>query len=277
MPLVTPGLLAIIFSAGVLAGAFGALLGLGGGIFLVPFLNLVLGFPISAAAAISLTTVIATSSSVSAGRSAGGLINFRLGMALEVATAGGSVLGGLTAQMLSQSTLQRLFGMVAGVVAATMLTRVNRRNVIFDSSADAGLFGGRYYDSESGREVMYRVKRLPAAVAASFVAGNVSSLLGIGGGIIKVPVLIAWCGVPVRVAAATSAFMIGVTAIAGATIYYGRGQLVPPLAAAAVIGVQLGPFAGFRLGNYLPARGLKLLMAGVLLIVSVMMFVRGAQ
>ena len=71
-----------------------------------------------------------------------------------------------------------------------------------------------------------------------------SSLLGIGGGIIKVPVLNAWCGIPLRAAAATSAFMIGVTATAGATIYYGHGQLEPALAAAAVLGVQLGSWGG---------------------------------
>ena len=74
----------------------------------------------------------------------------------------------------------------------------------------------------------YRVKRLPLALAASFVAGNVSSLLGIGGGFIKVPVLNAWCGVPLRAAAATSAFMIGVTATAGAVIYYGHGARAGP-------------------------------------------------
>ena len=74
-----------------------------------------------------------------------------------------------------------------------------------------------------------------------------SSLLGIGGGIIKVPVLNAWCGVPLRAAAATSAFMIGVTATAGATIYYGRGQLEPALAAAAVLGVQVGSWGGHAL------------------------------
>ncbi len=95
--------------------------------------------------------------------------------------------------------------------------------------------------------VTYRVKRLPAALAASFVAGNVSSLLGIGGGIIKVPVLNAWCGTPLRAAAATSAFMIGVTATAGAVIYYGHGQLIPVLAAAAVLGVQLGSSVGMLL------------------------------
>jgi hypothetical protein len=109
------------------------------------------------------------------------------------------------------------------------------------------------------------------------VAGNVSSLLGIGGGIIKVPVLNAWCGVPLRAAAATSAFMIGVTATAGATIYYGHGQLEPALGAAAVLGVQLGSWSGLKFGAAASAKWLKILMAAVLFIVSAMMFLRGGR
>jgi uncharacterized membrane protein YfcA len=276
MPVATPGLALIIFVAGVISGVLGALLGLGGGIFLVPFLNLVLKFPLTAAAAISLTTVIATSSSVSAGRAGKQLINMRLGMLLEVATAAGSVLGGLTALVLRQSVLQKTFGVVAAAVAVIMLTRLQRRNVILDPAADPGLLGGRYYEQESRAMVSYRVRRLPLAVVASFLAGNISSLLGIGGGIIKVPVLNAWCGVPLRAAAATSAFMIGVTATAGAVIYYTHGQLVPSLAAAAVLGVQLGSWGGMRVGQHAPASWLKLLMAAVLIIVSIMMFTRGS-
>src|SRR5438552_17988987 len=172
MPVATLSLAVIIFVAGVLSGALGALLGLGGGIFLVPFLNLVLRFPLTAAAAISLTTVIATSSTVSAGRAGKQLINMRLGMLLEVATAAGSVLGGLTAQFVSQSLLQKTFGFVAAAVAAIMLTRLRRRNVILDPSVDPGVLGGRYYEAESGAGVTYRVKRLPLAIGASFVAGN---------------------------------------------------------------------------------------------------------
>ena len=225
MPAVTAALALIIFVAGTVSGSLGALLGLGGGVFLVPFLNLVMGFPFSVAAAISLTTVIATSSSVSAGRAGQQLINMKLGMLLEVATAAGSFLGGVTAQLIAQSVLQKLFGVVSAVVALIMLTRLQRRNVILDPSADPGVLGGRFYEQESGGIVTYRVKRLPVAIVASFVAGNVSSLLGIGGGIIKVPVLNAWCGVPLRAAAATSALMIGVTATGGAIIYYGRGAL----------------------------------------------------
>ena len=275
MPAVTATLALIIFVAGIVAGSLGALLGLGGGVFLVPFLNLVLGFRFNVAAAISLTTVIATSSTVSAGRAGKQLINMKLGMLLEVATAAGSFLGGVTAQFVSQSVLQRLFGAVAVVVALIMLSRLRRRNVILDPAADPGILGGRYHEAESGCTVTYRVKRLPLAIAASFVAGNVSSLLGIGGGIIKVPVLNAWCGIPLRAAAATSAFMIGVTATAGATIYYGHGQLQPALAAAACLGVQLGSWGGMKFGAAASAKWLKILMAAVLAIVSAMMFTRG--
>jgi uncharacterized protein len=277
MPAVSTGLALIVFAAGAVAGSLGALLGLGGGVFLVPLLNLVLGFPFSAAAAISLTTVIATSSTVSAGKTGKHLINMKLGMLLEVATAAGSFLGGVTAQFVSQSVLQRLFGFVAVIVALIMLSRLRKRNVILDPAADPGILGGRYYEDESGGTVTYRVKRLPLAVAASFIAGNVSSLLGIGGGIIKVPVLNAWCGIPLRAAAATSAFMIGVTATAGATIYYGHGQLQPALGAAAVLGVQLGSWGGLKFGAAASAKWLKILMAVVLFIVSAMMFLRGGR
>jgi len=277
MPVVTATLALIIFSVGAVSGSLGALLGIGGGVFLVPFLNLVLGFPFSVAAAISLTTVIATSSSVSAASAGKQLINMRLGMLLEVATAAGSFLGGVTAQLIAQSVLQKLFGFVAAGVALIMLTRLQRRNVILDPTIDPGVLGARYYEAESGGMVTYRVKRLPLAIGASFVAGNLSSLLGIGGGIIKVPVLNAWCGIPLRAAAATSAFMIGVTATAGAVIYYGRGQLEPALAAAAVLGVQLGSWSGMRFGAFASVKGLKLMMAAVLFILSAMMFLRGGR
>jgi uncharacterized membrane protein YfcA len=277
MPVVTPALALIIFVAGAAAGALGALLGIGGGVFLVPLLNIGLGFPIAAAAGISLATVIATSSTVTAGKAGQQLMNFRFGMVLEVATAAGSVLGGLTAQMLAQATLQKLFGIVTGVVALATVARSGRRNVILDPNADPGRLGGRFHDEETGGTVVYRIKRMPLALGASFVAGNVSSLLGIGGGVIKVPVLNGWCGMPLRAAAATSAFMIGVTATAGVIIYYVSGQLLPSAAAAAILGVQLGSFVGLRVSPRIPIQSLKLLLAGVLGVVAVVMFVRGSR
>src|SRR5262245_7316086 len=277
MPPVTPALAAIVCAGGVAAGGVGALLGIGGGVFLVPLLHLIFGFSLRSAAAISLATVIATSSSVSAARTGTQLINLRLGMVLEVATVAGGLLGGFTAHNFSEHTLQRLFAGVAIFAGLAVFGRLNRRNVSLDPSADPGRLGGRFHELESGGVVTYRIKRLPLALIASFAAGNVSSLLGLGGGIIKVPVLNAWCGVPVRAAAATSAFMIGVTAAGGAIIYYGRGDLQPLIAAPAVLGVQLGSWVGLRLAHHAPARWLKLLLVAVLFGVAVQMVIRSLQ
>ena len=147
---ITRTLALVIALCGAAAGALGALLGIGGGVFLVPLLNLGFGMPIGAAAGISLATVIATSSTVTAGKAGQHLMNLRFGMLLEVATAAGSVLGGITAQLLAQATLQKLFGIVTGLVAAATVTRSGKRNVILDPAADPGPLGGRFYDEESG-------------------------------------------------------------------------------------------------------------------------------
>jgi uncharacterized membrane protein YfcA len=270
----TPALVFVLFVAGTVAGVMGALLGLGGGVFLVPFLVLVLHLPMRLAVGISLTTVISTSSVVSSGRMGRSLVNLRLGMVLEVATAAGGLTGGIVAAMLAAGTLQRMFGVVAMLSALAMLGRLGRRNVVLDPAADTGRLGGRYYEAESGAVVSYSVKRVPLALAVSFVAGSVSSLLGVGGGILKVPALNVWCGVPLRAAAATSAFMIGVTATAGAVIYYGRGEIIPWMAASTVLGVLAGSRAGFALGERARTRWLKLLLAAILIGVGVLMLVR---
>jgi uncharacterized membrane protein YfcA len=264
----------IVMLLGAFAGALGALLGLGAGVFVMPFLVLVMGIPLREAVAISLTTVIATSTAVSAGTAGRQLINLRLGTVLEVATALGGLTGGITAQYLSDRVLYLLFALVTASVALLVILRLERRNVILDREIDPGRLGGRFYEHESGADVTYRVRRLPLALAVSFAAGNLSSLLGIGGGILKVPALNALCGVPLRAAAATSAFMIGVTAAAALPIYYARGDLVPHLAAATVLGVLVGSATGLTFGERARAKWLKMLMAAVLLLVSGMMISR---
>jgi uncharacterized protein len=257
-----------VFAGGV-AGCLGALLGLGGGVFLVPFLNAVLGLPFSTAAGVSLVTVIATSSVVSSNATGRQLINYRLGMVLEVFTVLGATSGVYVLTVITEHQSERVFGAVTVLIAIAMLGRIGRRNVIRDPSTDVGLLGGRFYEEESGGEVAYRIRRLPVACGVSYVAGIVSTIVGIGGGILKVPALNSWCGMPMRAAAATSAFMIGVTATVGAIAYYARGQIVPDLAAAAVLGVLAGSKFGFWISGHSRVRGLKILMAGVLLLVAV--------
>ncbi len=251
-----------VAAAGSIAGGLGTLLGIGGGVFLVPFLNAGLGIDFKVAAATGLMTVIATSSVVSAGRAGQHLINLRLGMLLEIATTIGGLIAAYTVASLSNHALNLIFAVVTAAITALMLTRLEQRNVL-DASVEPGEFGARFHDSDTGRDVVYRVKRLPLGMTASFLAGYVSGTLGIGGGILKVPVLNVWCGVPMRAAAATSALMIGVTAAASAPQYFARGQVNPPIAAAAVIGVLLGSQAGFHVSGPARVKWLKVLMAVV--------------
>jgi uncharacterized protein len=268
MSLVT---IAAVIGAGAIAGWLGSLLGIGGGVFLVPLLNAGLGLDFRVAAATGLMTVMATSSAVSANTAGRNLINLRLGMVLEVASALGGLIAGYTVERLSKHTLSLLFAIVTASIAALMVSRLDKRNVL-SAGADPGSLGGRFHDDDSGREITYRVKRLPLGMLASLLAGAVSGTLGIGGGILKVPILNAWCGVPMRAAAATSALMIGVTAAASAPQYYARGEINPPVAAAAVLGVMVGSRFGLWFSGRARVKWLKILMAAVLAAVSALYF-----
>ena len=124
--MITPSLIAVVMGAGAVAGMLGALLGLGGGVFLVPFLNIVLGLPFKVAGAISLMTVIATSSAVSARTAGRNLINLRLGMLLEVASAGGGLAAGMTLNRIPEPVLYKIFAVLTALIAAIMLTRLDR-------------------------------------------------------------------------------------------------------------------------------------------------------
>jgi uncharacterized membrane protein YfcA len=272
--LITPATIGLVIGAGAVAGCLGALLGIGGGVFLVPFLQFVVGLPLNVASGVGLMTVIATSSVVSAGSAGRRLVNLRLGMLMQVAASASALAAAVFVVRIPERTLYLLFAAVTAAIGLLMLARLERRNVILDASVDAGPFGGRFYEEESGREVVYRTRRVPAGVAVSLVAGFVSGSLGIGGGILQVPALNAWCGVPLRVAAATSAVMIGITAVSSAPIYYSRGLISPALAAAAVLGVLIGSRAGFWFGGRARAKWLKLLMAAVLAFVSVAYLVK---
>jgi uncharacterized membrane protein YfcA len=261
-------------AAGAIAGLLGSLLGIGGGVFLVPFMNLALGLPMRAASAVSLMTVIATSSVTSAARGRLHLVNLRLGMVLEIFTTLGGFIGILFVNRFSDRTIEWAFGAVVGFVAVVMASRLERRNVVGDAAIDTGALGGRFFDEESDAVVAYRLKRPLVAFGASFAAGFVSTL-GIGGGVLKVPALNAWCGIPLRIAAATSALMIGATAVVGSMNYFVRGDVIPHLAAAAAVGVLLGSRIGTVIGARSRAKVLKLLMAAVLAIVALLYVMKG--
>lgn len=260
-------------AVGAATGLVGSLLGLGGGVFLVPLLTIGLGVPIRAAVAASLISVIATASASATVNLNRGVVNLRLGLVLEVATSLGGLAGGLTAGLLSPRQLFILFAGTLFVMGLLMLMRSGRRNVIADTSVDTGALDGRLREGDT--VFVYRVRRLPVGLFFSLVAGAISGLLGLGGGIIKVPVLNTFCGVPIRVAAATSTFMIGVTAAASAVLYFSRGDVLLPMTAAVALGALPGSLAGVRIAERVQARALKVLMAFILLIMGGRMALEG--
>lgn len=253
------------FVAGGVAGGIGALLGLGGGVILVPFLNVVMGLPFQTASGISLVTIIATSSASSAVKGRMQLVNLRLGMVLEIFTTTGGLIGlKWFGRHTSDATIEMMFGWTLVVIALIVISRIDKRNVISDPNIDVGQLGGRYHDAESGGVVAYQLKRPALAFAVSFLAGIVSNF-GIGGGIVKVPVLNAWCGVPIRTAAATSSMMIGATALVLTIENFSKGNVVPELAAAAVLGVLIGTQVGVYVQHRSRAKTHKLVMVALLL------------
>jgi hypothetical protein len=270
----SPAELVVVGLAGVGTGLIGAILGTGGGVFLIPVLVVGLGLPVHHAVATSIVTVIATSSAAASTNVERGTANMRLGMTLEIATAIGAIAGGLTAALLEARALEGIFAAVLLPTAFLMW-----RHGEFDPGGSAtelavnpGLLGGRYV--EAGREVVYRVRRLWAGLGISFVAGNLSGLLGIGGGVFKVPALHLLCGVPIRAATATSNFMIGVTAAASAFLYFGRGEVRPGTTAAAVLGVLAGSVAGSAVSPRIKGAFVRKLFAAMLVLVAVQMLYR---
>lgn len=263
--------LALTMLAGIVAGGLGALLGIGGGVVLVPLLNAVLGQPFREAAAVSLVAVLTTSASVAASTETRRLLNVRLAIILLIFSVSGATIGAKVLHLMSEQTYERIFGATAALIAVGMLQRLDKRNVRSGgASLDPGVLGGRFYDEDTRSEVVYHPRRLPLAMLAAFGAGMLASFLGIGGGMLVVPSLNSWCGVPMRVAAATSGFMIGITAIPGAIAHYHLGYMTDfRFAAAASLGVLIGYRFGVSLGQRTPVRGLKLLMAGMLSIIAV--------
>lgn len=268
---------------GSATGVVGAILGTGGGVFLVPILLLVFNVPIHYAVATSIITVIATSSAVASSNVERGTANMRLGMTLEVATSLGAIIGGLAAAWIASQPLEGLFAALLVPTAILLWRGRPRQSPLGDrhttdardvDRAALGRLGDAYYDESENSVVAYRVHHLPAGLAISLLAGAVSGLLGIGGGVFKVPALNLICRIPMKAAAATSNFMIGVTAAASAFLYYGRGQVRPALTAAVVLGVLVGSALGSAWNRRIQGRGVRRLFAVLLVAVAAIMVYR---
>lgn len=263
----------LLFAGGVATGTMGGLLGIGGGVFLIPFLVLVFGIPMHQAIATSIVAVIATSSAGAAMNVERHLVNVRLGMILEIATVFGAIFGGLTANLLSGDVLTKIFAALLLIVAGMMAYKMRRASEETEQPG-TGILQADFVDTASGKTITYNVKRIPAVMFISLIAGNVSGLLGVGGGIFKVPAMNMVAGIPIKAATATSNFMIGVTAAASAFIYFSHGHLNPLIASAATLGVLAGSYLGINLGRRIHSTLLTWIFIVVLCIVALRMYIK---
>jgi uncharacterized membrane protein YfcA len=269
-----------VFGISLLGGLLGSLVGLGGGIIVVPGLTLLMGVDIRHAIAASIVSVIATSSGAGAAYIKDRMVNIRVGMFLELGTTFGAIAGALLAGALGGRWLYLGF---AGILlyTASALVRHGRQAacaaVLPDHLADDFNLHGSYLDRFTERQTEYKVGRTKSSFGLSIFAGVVSGLLGVGGGVIKVPVMALRMGIPLKVATATSNFMIGVTAAAGAGVYFARGDMLPFIAAPTALGVLGGSLVGSRIMGRVPNSALRKIFIVVVLITAVQMLRKGMR
>lgn len=266
------------FAASVVAGLLGSLLGLGGGVIVVPVLTLVFGIDIHYAVGASIVSVIATSSGATTSVLRQGIANLRAGMLLEMATSTGAVVGAMAAAFVSSNFLYLIFGLMLTYSAGAMFRRrhadeaPNRAN---DNWSKRLKLAGEYPDRATGKVVRYGVVGVPVALVLMFVAGMASGLLGIGSGVLKVPAMDLAMKLPMKVSTATSNFMIGVTAAAGAAVHFTHGDIVPLVAAPVALGVLAGAMVGGRTLGRLQSQSIRIVFIAVMVVISAQMAARG--
>ncbi len=294
----------VLLAGGAAAGVFGSLLGLGGGILIVPLLALAMGLPLREAVAISLVAVIVTSSASAAVYLQRHVANLRLGMTLELFSATGALIGGLVAFLIDERLLAGLFAALLIWVAISMARRKDAPPAPAASTTPgipapaevaepvdlapaavpaaaaavparprpAPVAAPSFAAELSGPG--YLVHRIPAGMAGSVFAGLNSALLGVGGGLVKVPVMHLVMGVPLRVSTATSNLMMGITATASAVIYLVRDEIDPFIAGPIALGVFAGATVGSRLAHRIDLRVLRWLFVIVLLYTAFQMAIK---
>ncbi len=230
-------------------------------------LALYFGVPIEQAIGTSLIAVITTSAASSSVHLQRHTTDIRLGMTLELATALGAATTAYLVGYINRTALEVLFAAFLMYGAIMILRRGGKTEDEQDEFVPQA-FGSWFYDSR------LRTEEYAAwGWVLRWWREDLSGLLGIGGGPIKVPVMYIFMGIPLIVATATSNFMIGVTAAASASVYYRRGDVVVGIAAPMAVGVFVGSLLGARLAMRVHSKYVAILLVGIMLYLSLHMFV----
>lgn len=269
----------LIFLVALVAGFFGAMTGLGGGTVIVPALTF-LGVDIKLAIAATMVSVVATSCSSAAMYVRQGLVNLKVGMYLEMFTVVGAVIGASITLVSGRQFLFVIFGAVLIAAGASLVVkqRLSPKPASLDRqdrfSSWLGL-AGSYDDLAEGRHIVYYPTRAGPGGLLMLVAGVIAGLLGIGAGAFKVLVQDLAMGLPTKVSTSTSNMIIGVTALAGSSVYLSAGLVEPDLAVPVILGVVVGAFVGTLLLVRITNRTIQRYFVVVVVLIGVFMILRG--
>ena len=266
-----------IVAGSFLAGILGALTGLGGGIVIVPMLTLFFHVHLRYAAGAALVSVIATSSGAGAAYVREGYTNIRVAMFLEIATVLGALLGAYAVAFVSPRVLAVAFAILLLYSAYRSLRPHPDRAASDPPHPWASRLGLNGTEPTPDGTRPYTVQNVPLGFMLMGLAGAISGLLGIGSGALKVLALDQAMRLPFKVSAATSNFMIGVTAAASAGIYLRRGYVDPGLAFPVMIGVLAGALVGARLLARAHTGTLRALFTLVIVALAIEMLARAVR
>ena len=264
-----------IGAVAAVAAILGSMLGLGGGVFLVPILTLFFGIDPKFAVGASAVVVVTNSVVGSTNHLRIRFTNPRLAMLLQVATATGAIAGALYGVFADPRIIYIVFGAVLVYAAISMVVRSERRVVAPPPGAPDSLqLGAAFRDPAIGAEVGYIPTNVGAGIGVGVGAGVISGMLGVGGGVVMVPAMNLLMRVPVKAAVGTSTFMVGITSVATAFVFYSQGYIDPTLVVPAIIGVFLGGQIGSRLTRRIKAQRLALLFALILFYLGLSLLLR---
>lgn len=255
----------------MLGSVLGSMLGLGGGIIIIPLFTLYLDVDPKIAVAASAVSIVTNSVVGSQKHLFNRFVNVRLAMILEITTAIGAIVGAIIAVMIDANFLRVFMGLMLLYAAFTMLRgrKIAIANVPTDTPDPHGLMA--QYTERDGSIVTYLPQRLNVGIPTSGAAGVISGMLGIGGGVIQVPLMNLIMKVPLRAASGTSSFMIGMTGVASAFVYWASGTIDPRVTIPAMLGVFLGSNLGSILTRRLDTSKLSLFLIMVMVYLGISM------
>lgn len=250
------------------AGFIGALSGLGGGVFIVPALVIAAHMPMTVAIGASLISVVATSAGASVAFVRDGWTNLKVAMVLECATVTGAVIGAYLAGVIPTKILELLFALMMLQSAYFSLTKKGDEIVEHGDALAKRLDLMGEVPDETGKPVHYEIVHVPGGAGLMVIAGLMSGLLGIGSGALKVMAMDYIMHIPLKISSATSNFMIGVTAGAGALVFLARGDVATTIAAPVAIGVTVGALTGSRILPHIKVEYLRTVFVIILLLIA---------